>query len=176
MRMAVNLSARQIATSDVVDQVAQALADSAFPPRIVGARDDGEPLVEDATTAAGDLQQLRALGVRLAIDDFGTGYSSLSYLRQFPVDILKIAKPFVDRVAEASHDSFVRMMIDLAKALGARGHRRGHRDCGAGRGAPRAAVELRPGFFLARPEAAKTSPDVAPASYLKRRSRRSHPR
>ena len=55
--------------------------------------------------------------MRLALDDFGTGYSSLSYLHSLPLDILKIAKPFVDRVAEASHDSFVRMMIDLAKAL-----------------------------------------------------------
>ena len=63
------------------------------------------------------LRQLKALGVRLAIDDFGTGYSSLSYLQRFPIDILKIAKPFVDRVAESDHDSFVRMMIDLARSL-----------------------------------------------------------
>jgi len=40
-------------------------------------------------------------GVRLALDDFGTGYSSLSHLRDFPIDILKIAKPFVDRIAAA---------------------------------------------------------------------------
>ena len=40
--------------------------------------------------------QLRAMGVRLALDDFGTGYSALSYLRTLPLDILKIAKPFVE--------------------------------------------------------------------------------
>ena len=42
------------------------------------------------------LSGLRALGVHLAIDDFGTGYSSLAYLRHLPVDVLKLAKPFVD--------------------------------------------------------------------------------
>ena len=74
-------------------------------------------LLEDAEHSVAALHALRELGVRLALDDFGTGYSSLSYLHSLPLDILKIAKPFVDRVAEASHDSFVRMMIDLAKAL-----------------------------------------------------------
>ena len=74
-------------------------------------------LLEDAEHSVAALHALRELGVRLALDDFGTGYSSLSYLHSLPLDILKIAKPFVDRVAETSHDSFVRMMIDLAKAL-----------------------------------------------------------
>jgi EAL domain-containing protein (putative c-di-GMP-specific phosphodiesterase class I) len=65
------------------------------------------------------LQQLKALGVRLAIDDFGTGYSSLSYLQRFPIDILKIAKPFVDLLANGGPEaSFARTIIDLARTLG----------------------------------------------------------
>ena len=57
--------------------------------------------------------------MRLALDDFGTGYSSLSYLRSFPLDMLKIAKPFVDGVTGRREErSFVRMIIELARTLG----------------------------------------------------------
>jgi EAL domain-containing protein (putative c-di-GMP-specific phosphodiesterase class I) len=74
--------------------------------------------MEDADTAAGRLHELRALGVRLALDDFGTGYSSLSYLRQFPIDILKIDKSFIDTIKDRSHvPAIVRGLVDLAKTL-----------------------------------------------------------
>jgi EAL domain-containing protein (putative c-di-GMP-specific phosphodiesterase class I) len=64
------------------------------------------------------LQQLKALGVRLAIDDFGTGYSSLSYLQRFPIDILKIAKPFVEEVAHgADRSALARAIIGLGDTL-----------------------------------------------------------
>ena len=64
------------------------------------------------------LQQLKALGVRLAIDDFGTGYSSLSYLQRFPIDILKIAKPFVEEVGQgADRSALARAIIGLGDTL-----------------------------------------------------------
>ena len=59
------------------------------------------------------------LGLRLAVDDFGTGYSSLSYLRDFPVDMVKIDKSFVDRITmDAEGRAMVRCLIDLSTALG----------------------------------------------------------
>ena len=64
-------------------------------------------------------RQLHERGVRLALDDFGTGYSSLAYLRACPLDMLKIAKQFIDEVTgHREHErSFVRMIIELARAL-----------------------------------------------------------
>ncbi|MHB8533681.1 MAG: EAL domain-containing protein, partial [Solirubrobacteraceae bacterium] len=58
------------------------------------------------------------VGIRVAIDDFGTGYSSLSYLRRLPVDILKIAKPFVDDLNEHQDDGdFARAIVGIGAAL-----------------------------------------------------------
>jgi EAL domain-containing protein (putative c-di-GMP-specific phosphodiesterase class I) len=56
--------------------------------------------------------------VRLAIDDFGTGYSSLSYLQRFPIDILKIAKPFVEEVGQgADRSALARAIVGLGDTL-----------------------------------------------------------
>jgi EAL domain-containing protein (putative c-di-GMP-specific phosphodiesterase class I) len=63
---------------------------------------------------------LKEIGVRLAIDDFGTGYSSLVQLRDFPVDVLKIDRTFVERLGRGASDAvpFVQAIIDLARGLG----------------------------------------------------------
>ena len=118
LTMAVNLSTRQIATIDIVDHVASALQQSDFPPASLVLEMTESALVEDATTAATRLHQLRALGVRLAIDDFGTGYSSLSYLRQFPIDILKIDRSFINSITDRENiPAIVRGLLDLGKTL-----------------------------------------------------------
>ena len=59
------------------------------------------------------------IGVQLAIDDFGTGYSSLSYLQQFPVDILKVDRFFIEQLGIGpDSEQIVSSVIDLAHALG----------------------------------------------------------
>ena len=118
LTMAVNLSGRQIATPDLVEQVARALAQSGLPAESLILEITESVLVEDPVTAARRLQQLHVLGVRLAIDDFGTGFSSLSYLRQFPIDILKIDKTFIDTITDGSPISpIVQGMLELSKTL-----------------------------------------------------------
>lgn len=64
------------------------------------------------------LEKLKSMGIRIAIDDFGTGYSSLSKLTQFPVDVLKIDKSFIDDIPEKNDANTVaQLIINLAKSL-----------------------------------------------------------
>jgi EAL domain-containing protein (putative c-di-GMP-specific phosphodiesterase class I) len=64
------------------------------------------------------LEELRRLGVRLALDDFGTGYSSLSYLRWLPIDILKMAKGFVDGTDDDPEQrAFAGLIAEMARTL-----------------------------------------------------------
>jgi len=113
----VNLSAVELRQDDLIETVAAAIEDAGIAPTDLVLEITESQLLEDAERSVETLRALRELGVRLALDDFGTGYSSLSYLHQLPLDILKIAKPFVDRIGKGSEDSFVRMMIDLARSL-----------------------------------------------------------
>jgi EAL domain-containing protein (putative c-di-GMP-specific phosphodiesterase class I) len=65
------------------------------------------------------MQRLRDLGVSLTIDDFGTGYSSLSRLAEFPIESLKIPKPFVDKLlGEDADEAFVDAILRLGESLG----------------------------------------------------------
>jgi EAL domain-containing protein (putative c-di-GMP-specific phosphodiesterase class I) len=118
LTMAVNVSGRQLASSELLDHVTAALRDAGLEPSALVLEITETSLVQDPELAAVRLRALHALGVRLAIDDFGTGYSSLSYLRQFPVDILKIDRSFVASIAGAGAlPPLVRGLLDLGRTL-----------------------------------------------------------
>jgi diguanylate cyclase (GGDEF)-like protein len=118
MTMAVNVSGRQIASSDLVAHVEMTLAESRIDPATLVLEMTETALIQDTAVAAIRLQQLSSLGVRLAIDDFGTGYSSLSYLRQFPVDILKIDRSFISAITDREQvPAIVRGLLDLGRTL-----------------------------------------------------------
>jgi diguanylate cyclase (GGDEF)-like protein len=113
----VNLSAVELKDPTLAAGVRDALVTTGLEPRLL-VLEITESLMQDADASATALADLRELGVRLALDDFGTGYSSLSYLRSLPLDILKIAKPFVEGLSRGRQEnSFVRMIVDLARAL-----------------------------------------------------------
>src|SRR3954453_56187 len=115
----VNLSARQVADPRIVEQVAAALADSGLEPNRLVLEITETVLMHDRDAAAATLWQLKGLGVRIAIDDFGTGYSSLAYLRRFPIDMLKVAREFVDGLGRDAHDDVItRAIVELANTLG----------------------------------------------------------
>jgi diguanylate cyclase (GGDEF)-like protein len=115
----VNLSARQVADDAIVDQVTAALRDSGLEPNRLVLEITETVLMHDRDAAAATLWQLKGLGVRIAIDDFGTGYSSLAYLRRFPIDMLKVAREFVDGLGRDAHDDVItRAIVELANTLG----------------------------------------------------------
>ena len=117
--MSVNLSVRQLDQPGLVDDVAMALAKARLPPSCLLLEITETMLMGDTDQMVARLDALKSLGVRLAIDDFGTGYSSLRYLRRFPLDVLKMAKPFVDGLAAGSRDdALAGAIVDLGANLG----------------------------------------------------------
>ena len=104
--MSINLSGRQLDHSSLVTDVGNAIAQTGIDPQTVILEITETALMEDVEAAIAHLNELKTLGIQIAIDDFGTGYSSLQYLRQFPADIIKVAKPFVDGVVEPGSDEY----------------------------------------------------------------------
>ena len=95
VKVAVNLSAVQFRSHNLVAATEAALLHSGLPPSRLEFEMTETALMSDATGTLAVLHQFRALGIHIAMDDFGTGYSSLSYLRRFPFDRIKIDQSFV---------------------------------------------------------------------------------
>jgi len=116
--VAVNLSPSELQNPLLIQEVAAVLEETGLAPEslIIEITESGAMADPAATLAT--LHGLRRLGVRLALDDFGTGYSSFSHLRDFPIDILKVAKSFVDHLDRESEDwTFTDAILRLAGAL-----------------------------------------------------------
>ena len=115
----VNLSGEGLRTSELVHIVRDVLRRTGLEPRRLVLELTESVLIAEMPTAQPVLSSLRALGVRIALDDFGTGYSSLACLRSLPVDILKVAKPFVDGAGRTPHDhALLAMIIELGSLFG----------------------------------------------------------
>jgi diguanylate cyclase (GGDEF)-like protein len=118
LRVAVNLSVRQLLQKDFADTVEAVLKDTGLAPHLLELEITESTLMENAQDTLQALHKLRDLGLRMSIDDFGTGYSSLSYLKRFPVDIIKIDRSFVkDTPDDADDAAIVTGIIALAHSL-----------------------------------------------------------
>lgn len=118
MKVAVNLSVRQLLQPDFAATVEQVLQDTKLAPRLLELEITESTLMENAEDTLKALHRVRSLGIRLSIDDFGTGYSSLAYLKRFPIDIIKIDRSFVrDVCKDADDDAIVTGIIALAHSL-----------------------------------------------------------
>ena len=117
--MSVNLSVKQFAQPDLIENIARTLQETKLAPNSLKLEITESAVVENVGTVTEFLKQLRGLGVQLSMDDFGTGYSSLSHLHRFPINTLKIDRSFVTRMAENNENAeIVRTIIGLAQNLG----------------------------------------------------------
>ncbi len=117
--VAVNVSARQLESDDMIEDVRLALQRSGLDAQALTLEVTETALMRDKSATAERLRALKALGARIAIDDFGTGYSSLAYLRQFPADALKIDRSFIDGIATSKGSAaLIHTLVELGRTLG----------------------------------------------------------
>ncbi|MFC3187686.1 EAL domain-containing protein [Shewanella intestini] len=118
-RVAVNLSSRQFALSDLKQRIESILRLTKLPAKHLELEITEGTVIKNPENAIKVMQQLSKMGVSLALDDFGTGYSSLSYLKRFPINCLKIDKSFVDDIDKSDRDlKMVDSIITIAHNMG----------------------------------------------------------
>ncbi len=119
--ISVNVSLLQLEQGSIVDEVASALETSGLDPGSLTLELTESAFGGDARQTAALLQRLSDLDVELGVDDFGTGFSSLRHLQHFPIDLLKIPKPFVDGLGRQGDDSaLAKAILEIAHSLGLR--------------------------------------------------------
>jgi diguanylate cyclase (GGDEF)-like protein len=163
LRMAVNLSPRQLLDGDVTADVIEALRDSGFPAAQLTLEVTEGVLVQDVDRVVAQLQALRDLGVAIAIDDFGTGFAGLSYLRKLPADILKIDRSFVsDLPASGASSTLIASIVELARTLGLSVVAEGVETEEQRHALSQLHCELAQGYLFARPQPADRCEPVRP--------------
>nr|WP_296262665.1 MULTISPECIES: EAL domain-containing protein [unclassified Pseudomonas] len=117
-KVSVNISARQFSDGQLGTRIANILQETGLPPACLELELTESILMREVSEAMQILDGLKRLGLSIAVDDFGTGYSSLNYLKQFPIDVLKIDRTFVDGLPSGEQDAQIaRAIIAMAHSL-----------------------------------------------------------
>jgi len=118
VRMAVNLSIRQLRRGDFPARVRALLRETGLAPQRLEIEITESSLMVDPEQIIKTLHELRATGIQLAMDDFGAGYSSLAYLKRLPLDRIKIDRSFVRDILEDPDDAaIVQAILAMARQL-----------------------------------------------------------
>jgi cyclic di-GMP phosphodiesterase Gmr len=118
LRVAINVSPRQLADTAVVRHFREALEQAKLDPCLIDIELTESCLIEDEAAALERIQQFRQLGAQVHLDDFGTGYSSLSQLGRIPLDVIKLDRSFVHAIHEnPKSQALVRSMVAVAQEL-----------------------------------------------------------
>ena len=119
LRVAVNLSARQFNSGNLLGEIDTALSQSGLSIDLLELEITESMVMDDPEGVIRLLGAIHERGIHLSLDDFGTGHSSLAYLKRFPIDCVKIDRAFVKDIPENADDvAIARMIVAMAKALG----------------------------------------------------------
>lgn len=118
LKLAINVSSRQLSQDNFVNQVVESLALTGANPYLLKLEITESMVVDNVQETIAKMHELKELGISFSMDDFGTGYSSLSYLQKLPLDQLKIDQSFVRNLSFDGHDSaIVKTIINLGENL-----------------------------------------------------------
>lgn len=152
LRVAVNLSARQLVDDSIVEDLAQVLQQNQLIPCLLDFELTESSLIEDEKRAREVITRLRELGAQVHLDDFGTGYSSLAQLSRIPLDAIKLDKSFVRGVNfNPVSQSLVRAIVAAAEALQFRVIAEGVETESENQFLDEVGVDEKQGFLFARP-------------------------
>jgi diguanylate cyclase (GGDEF)-like protein len=119
VRVAVNLSARQFRSDNLLDDIDAALSETNLSASSLELEITESMVMENPERVIKLLDKIRSRGIHLSLDDFGTGHSSLAYLKRFPIDTLKIDQVFIkDTPANTDDVAIARTIVAMAKSLG----------------------------------------------------------
>jgi diguanylate cyclase (GGDEF)-like protein len=150
--VAVNLSARNLRDSDLINKTERLLATWASEPDCLELEITESTIMIDPDRALAVLTSLKGLGVRLFLDDFGTGYSSLSYLHRLPFSAVKIDKSFVkDMQVIPDSAAIVRSTITLAHEMGIDVIAEGVEDHDTWEGLAAMGCDAAQGYYIGKP-------------------------
>ena len=152
--VSVNLSAKQVRDRRLASRAQEILDETGLPPNELILELTENVLLEETARA----RELCEVGVRLAIDDFGTGYASLAYLRDLPVSMLKIARPFISKLGvDVVDTSLVNTILTLVQDLGLIGVAEGIEEPKQATLLRQMRCQLAQGFLFAKPMPAATA-------------------
>lgn len=165
VRVAVNLSARQFASRDLLETVRSALRESGLAADRLELEITESLMMLNPERTARILRALREDGVRVMLDDFGTGYSSLAYLSRFPLSGLKVDRSFVQqmmREPRGSSAAIVRAMVSLSRDMGLELVAEGIESFNDLEAVKAEGIHVMQGYYFARPSRDWHPPDLDP--------------
>ena len=116
--LSVNVSVRHLMKNDFIDEIRSIIDTCGVPADKLEIEITESIMIDSAEKALQCINEIKRMGLKIAIDDFGTGYSSLSYLINFPADMLKVDKSFIDKMNSSdSSKQYVAAIISIGHIM-----------------------------------------------------------